>query len=180
MTTAFQSNAFQNSGFQVDPVTGVIYAIDQNDSCSMAGTVSGGPSPEPTIDTHDGFTPEEVKRIKKLQKKLAIAEAQKVQARLDKRMQRRKSLQDAISPQPVAKLNETKLELTKDVKIERKAVDLVKLNAEIAKLERQKQEIMRAAQLRMELARVQSELAIHEAKLRTEELDDEETLLMLL
>ena len=113
-------------------------------------------------------------------KTLTIAEAQKIQARLNKRIQRKKALQDAISPQAVAKLNETKLESNIAVKLAKPAIDLNKVNAEIAKLERQKQELLRTVQLRMELARIQTELAIHEAKRIAEELDDEEALLMLL
>ena len=106
MTTAFQSNAFQNNAFQVDPVTGVIYAVDQNDTASISGeviisgqlyavdqndtanlqgTVTGE---QPTMDTHDGFTKEEIKRYKKWQKKQAQLEAQKIQARLDKQIGR--------------------------------------------------------------------------------------------
>lgn len=177
MTTAFQSNAFQNSGFQVDPVTGSIYAIDQNDTCDLVGSVSGG---QDTGDTHDGFTKDEYKRYKRLQKKLAIAEAQRIQQRLDKRLQRKQSIQNLVDPKPVVQVNTTKVQSDTEVKTGKPPIDLKRLNAEIAKLERQKQELLYAVQVRNELARLQTELALYEAKLRADELDDETALIMLL
>lgn len=176
MTTAFQSNAFQNSGFQVDPVTGVIYAIDQNDSCDFVGTVTGG---EVTVDTHDGFTKDEIKRIKKIQKKIAQTEAAKIQARRDKSLLRKQQIADLVDPKPV-QLKETKVELQAEVKIGKPPIDTKRLNAVIANLERQKQELLQAVAYRNELVRLQTELAILEAKARADELDDEEALLMLL
>lgn len=177
MTTAFQSNAFQNSGFQVDPVTGVIYAIDQNDSCDFVGTVTGG---EVTVDTHDGFTKDEIKRIKKIQKKIAEAEAAKVQARRDKSLLRKQQIADLVDPKPVVKLNVSKVKSEAEVKIGKPPIDTKRLNAVIANLERQKQELLQAVAYRNELVRLQTELAILEAKARADELDDEEALLMLL
>lgn len=155
--TAFQSNAFQNNAFQI----------------------SGLP-PSPVTDTHDGFTREEYKRYKKLQKKLAIAEAQKIQQRLNKRQQRRLAIQAQVDPESVAQLNETKVESREEVKSGKPPVDLKKLNAEIARLERQKDQLLTTVKLRQEIARVQMELAIHEAKMREQELDDETALIMLL
>lgn len=176
MTTAFQSNAFQNSGFQVDPVTGVIYAVDQNDSCNIVGTVSGG---EVQMDMHDGFTKDEVKRYKKLQKKIAEAEAAKVQARRDKALLRKQQISDLVDPK-TTQLKQTKVESEAEVKIGKPPVDTKRLNAVIANLERQKQELLKAVAHRNELVRLQTELAILEAKARADELDDEEALLMLL
>ena len=176
MTTAFQSNAFQNSGFQVDPVTGAIYAVDQNDSCDWVGTVTGGGE----VDTHDGFTKDEYKRYKRLQKKLAIAEAQRIQQRLDKRLQRKQSIQNLVNPKPVVQVNTTKVQSDTEVKTGKPPIEFKRLNAEIAKLERQKQELLYAVQVRNELARLQTELALYEAKLRADELDDETALIMLL
>lgn len=177
MTTAFQSNAFQNSGFQVDPVTGSIFVIDQNDTCDFVGAVSGGGE---GVDTHDGFTPDEYKRYKKLQKKLAIAEAQRIQQRLDKRIKRKLQIQAQVDPESVAQVNETKVESKAEVKSGKPPVDLKKLNAEIARLERQKAQLLLSVKLRNELAQAQMALAIHEAKMREQELDDENALLMLL
>ena len=174
MTTAFQSNAFQNSGFQVDPVTGAIYVIDQNDTCNMVGTVTGGG--EVTVDTHDGFTKDEIKRIKKLQKKLAQAEADRIQARLDKRLARKQAIRDLVDPTQV---KETKVEFVSEVKIDKPSIDLKKLNATIINLERQKQQLLRTVELRNQVAKAQALLAIHEAQLAAER-DDEEALLLLI
>ena len=176
MTTAFQSNAFQNSGFQVDPVTGVIYAIDQNDSCDLIGTVSGGG--EPTVDTHDGFTKDEYKRYKKLQKKLAQAEAAKVQARLDKQYLRKQQIRDLVDPKPT-QVKVTKVESVSEVKIDKPSIDLKKLNATIINLQRQQEQLLKTVELRNQIAQAQALLAIHEAQMAAER-DDEEALLLLI
>jgi hypothetical protein len=176
MTTAFQSNAFQNSGFQVDPVTGAIYAVDQNDSCDLIGTVSGGG--EVTVDTHDGFTREEIKRYKKLQKKLAQAEAAKIQARLDKQLLRKQQIRDLVDPQ-VAESKATKVKSVSEVKIDKPSIDLKKLNATIINLQRQQEQLLKTVELRNQIAQAQAMLAIHEAQMMAE-LDDEEALLLLI
>lgn len=176
MTTAFQSNAFQNSGFQVDPVTGAIYAVDQNDSCDWVGTVTGGG--EVTVDTHDGFTKDEIKRIKKLQKKLAQAEAAKIQARLDKQLLRKQQIRDLVDPKPT-QVKETKVESVSEVKIDKPSIDLKKLNATIINLQRQQENLLKTVELRNQISRAQAQLAIHEAQMAAER-DDEEALLLLL
>ena len=173
MTTAFQSNAFQNSGFQVDPVTGVIYAVDQDDTCNLVGTVTGG---SVEIDMHDGFTKEEVKRIKKLQKKLAQAEAAKVQARLDKQVLRKQQLRELVDPTQV---KVTKVESVSEVKIDKPSIDTKKLNATIINLQRQQEQLLKTVELRNQVARAQALLAIHEAQMAAER-DDEEALLLLI
>jgi hypothetical protein len=174
MTTAFQSNAFQNSGFQVDPVTGVIYVVDQNDSCDMIGTVSGGG--EVTVDTHDGFTKDEYKRYKKLQKKIAQAEAAKVQARLDKQVLRKQQIRDLVDPTQV---KVTKVESVSEVKIDKPSIDSKKLNATIINLQRQQEQLLKTVELRNQIAQAQALLAIHEAQVAAER-DDEEALLLLI
>jgi hypothetical protein len=176
MTTAFQSNAFQNSGFQVDPVTGAIYAVDQNDSCDLIGTVTGGG--EVTVDTHDGFTREEIKRYKKLQKKLAQAEAAKIQARLDKQLLRKQQIRDLVDPQ-VAESKANKVKSVSEVKIDKPSIDLKKLNATIINLQRQQEQLLKTVELRNQIAQAQAMLAIHEAQMMAE-LDDEEALLLLI
>ena len=192
MTTAFQPNAFQNNAFQVDPVTGVIYAIDQNDSCSISaetvisGSISatdqndtcdivGTVSQPSTVDTHDGFTPEEVKKWKKLQKKLAQLEAKKRQALLDKRIKRRKQIEDIVSP-PVAEIQQPIIESVEEVKEGKPPLDIKQVNAVIANLERQKLLLLKAVANRQEVARLQ---ALIEAQQRAE-LDDEESILLLM
>lgn len=191
MTTAFQPNAFQNNAFQVDPVTGAIYAVDQNDSCSISaqvvisGSISAtdqndscditGTVSQPSVDTHDGFTPEEVKKWKKLQKKLAQLEAKKRQALLDKRTKRRKQLEDIVSP-PVAQIQQPIVESLEEVKEGKPPLDIKQVNAVIANLERQKQLLLKAVANRQEIARLQ---ALIEAQQRAE-AEDEETLLLLM
>jgi hypothetical protein len=176
MTTAFQSNAFQNSGFQVDPVTGVIYAVDQNDSCDFVGTVTGG---EVTVDTHDGFTKDEYKRYKKLQKKLAQAEADKIQARKTKSLLRKQQIADLVDPKPVLQVKVTKVESVSEVKIDKPSIDLKKLNATIINLQRQQEQLLKTVELRNQIAQAQAMLAIHEAQMAAER-DDEEALLLLI
>jgi hypothetical protein len=173
MTTAFQSNAFQNSGFQVDPVTGAIYVVDQNDSCDLIGTVSGG---NLDVDTHDGFTKDEYKRYKKLQKKLAQAEAAKVQARLDKQVLRKQQIRDLVDPTQV---KVTKVESVSEVKIDKPSIDTKKLNATIINLQRQREQLLKTVELRNQVAQAQALLAIHEAQMAAER-DDEEALLLLI
>jgi hypothetical protein len=176
MTTAFQSNAFQNSGFQVDPVTGVIYAVDQNDTANLVGTVTGG---EVTVDTHDGFTKDEYKRYKKLQKKIAQAEADKIQARKTKSLLRKQQIADLIDPKPVLQVKVTKVESVSEVKIDKPSIDLKKLNATIINLQRQQEKLLKTVELRNQIAQAQAMLAIHEAQMAAER-DDEEALLLLI
>ena len=176
MTTAFQSNAFQNSGFQVDPVTGVIYAVDQNDTCDIVGTVTGG---EITVDTHDGFTKDEIKRYKKMQKRIAQAEAAKVQARRDKSLLRKQQIADLVDPKPVVQVNAPKVKSEAEVKIDKPSIDTKRLNATIINLQRQQQQLLKTVELRNQIAQAQAMLAIHEAQMAAER-DDEEALLLLL
>ena len=175
MTTAFQSNAFQNSGFQVDPVTGVIYAVDQNDTANLVGTVTGG---EVTVDTHDGFTKDEYKRYKKLQKKLAQAEADKIQARKTKSLLRKQQIADLVDPKP-SQVKVTKVESVSEVKIDKPSIDTKKLNATIINLQRQQEQLLKTVELRNQIAQAQAMLAIHEAQMAAER-DDEEALLLLI
>ena len=164
-SNGFQSNAFQNSGFQVDPVTGAIYAVDQNDTANLVGTVTGGEQ----IDTHDGFTKDEIKRYKKLQKKIAQAEAAKIQLRLDKALLRKQQIADLVDPKPVVQLKQTKVKSQAEVKIGKPPVDTKRLNAVIANLERQQKELLQAVAYRNEIVRAQTQLAILEAKARADE-----------
>jgi hypothetical protein len=175
MTIAFQSNAFQNSGFQVDLVTGVIYAIDQDDTCNLVGTVTGG---NVEVDTHDGFTKDEYKRFKKLQKKLAQAEAAKIQARLDKQYLRKQQIRDLVDPKS-SQVKVTKVESVSEVKIDKPSIDLKKLNATIINLQRQQEQLLKTVELRNQVAQAQALLAIHEAQMAAER-DDEEALLLLI
>ena len=152
-------------------ITGYISTTDQDDTALIYA--ESGQQP----DTHDGFTKDEIKRWKKLQKKLAIAEAKRIQARLDKRMQRKAAIKAEVSPEPIDQVNQAKVE---SVKVIKPVIDIEKVNAEIARLEAKQQELLQAVAVRQELARLQTELAIYEAKVRAEELDDEESILLLM
>lgn len=153
-------------------VGGVIDVTDQNDTALIDGFAGGG-------DTHDGFTQDEIKRLKRIQKQIAVAEAQKIQARLDKRNKRKQSIRDLVDPKPT-QVKETKVESETAVKIDKPSIDTKRLDAVIARLERQRDQLLLQAQTRNELVRLQTQLAIMEAQAKAQEQDDEEALLMLL
>jgi hypothetical protein len=156
MTTAFQINAFQNNAFQI-----VI-------------------TPTPTkFGGDDGWTKEEYKRFKLLQKKLKKAELAKIEAvRLDAE-KRKQSVRDLIDPQPVAKVKKNEVELKPKVSVDTPSIDLTKYDKDIANLERKIQDLQKANALRQAQIAIEAELAILEAK-RLAELDDEEAILLLL
>ena len=155
--TAFQVNAFQNNAFQI-----VI----------VPPTPSG-------MDTHDGFTREEIRRAKAIDKKMRQLQAKR-DAEFKADNERRKQLwRDQIDP--VAKKQQkrknkvqSKQEVTVDTPSQLAAID-----AYIANLERQKQDLYQAVVVRQAKLRLEEELRILEAK-RKQELDDEEALLALI
>lgn len=151
--TAFQSNAFQNNAFQI------------------AGIV-------PTIDTHDGFTPEEIKRAKALDKKIAKLEAKKRQAILDKRLARKKAISDLVSP-PVAEIQQPEVESSSEVQVGKPPVDLKKVNENLIRLEQKKKLLLQAVELRIQIAQKQMQLAVLRAKQEAEQ-DEEDSILALL
>lgn len=173
MTTAFQSNAFQNNAFQVDPVTGVLYVVDQNDSCSMVGLVSGG---ESTVDTHDGFTREEIRRLERLKKDLAKIEEKREKALVEAKKRRRSLLENKIDPK-VAKVKIVEVKSEEFDVIP--SIDLEKINAQIAQLEIDRQRLLaRIAQIE-----AKAQFDAYMAKLKADyeqNLEDEEALLLLL
>ena len=171
MTNAFQHNAFQPGAFQDNLVSGVLYAIDQNDSGSFAGTVALQKN-----DTHDGFTKEEIRRAKRLDKKIRDAEQKRIEANKAQALSRKNTIKELIDPSPKVKKNkvESDQQVSEDIPLE-----VTNYDAVIANLERQRQDLFHAATLRMEMSRIQAELAIMKAK-QEAELDDEEALLLLL
>jgi hypothetical protein len=173
MANAFQHNAFQPGAFQDNLVSGVLYAIDQNDSGSFAGTVTGNVV---TIDTHDGFTKEEIRRAKRLDKKIREAELKRIEAAKAQALSRKNTIKELIDPSPKVKKNkvESDQQVSEDIPLE-----ITNYDAVIANLERQRQDLFHAVTLRMEMSRIQAELAIMKAK-QEAELDDEEALLLLL
>lgn len=140
----------------------------------------GDVPPNPLLDKHDGWTKKEKKKWKELQKKLALAEAQKIQAKLDKRQARKQFIRELVSP--VAKKQQTEVELSvaKEVQVGKPPIDLVKVNADIAHLEQKQKLLLEAIELRKQIAYKQAQLAILEAKAKAQEDDDEAAILAIL
>jgi hypothetical protein len=131
LQTAFQANAFQNNAFQI----------------------SGVPPTPSTIDTHDGFTQEEIRRARNLDRKIRERQQALLKSQADSKIRRKQQLKDLIDPPKiVAKQKQNKLQSIQEVK---------------------------AVAYRQEVARLQTELVILEAK-RLAELDDEESVLLLI
>jgi hypothetical protein len=159
-------------------VDGVINVTDENDVALLIG--EAGPSPEPTsMDTHDGFTPEEIRRARKLDAKIRAKQLALYKAQQEAKQRRKQQIRDLVDPQPVAKVKKNKLQSTQEVKADKPSVDTTELEQSIAYLENQRSKLMRAVDLRRQQADIQAQLAILEAQ-RKAELDDEESLLMLL
>jgi hypothetical protein len=198
MTTAFQPNGFQANAFQVDPVTGfilttddndtallngavalpagVIDTVDSNDICNLVGTVQGD---QPTMDMHDGFTPEEIRRARNLDRKIRAKQEALRKEQEEAKKRRKQQISDLVDPKPIAKVKQSKLQSNQRVKADIPSVDTTELEQSIAYLENQRSNIFRAAYLRQQEAYIQAQLAILEAQ-RQAELDDEESILMLL
>lgn len=198
MTTAFQINAFQVDAFQIDIKVGVLYATDAPDTDSWVGHIpstvtgslsvtdaldtasfEGSVSNASNIDTHDGFTKEDIRRAKELDKRLEKARRKLEEAQKAQKIARKQAFRDAIDPKPiVAKDKQVKVESVGKAKEEALA-DVIKASAAVKRLETQQAELNRSIALRMEQVRIETELAILNAK-RLAEQDDEEALLLLL
>jgi hypothetical protein len=152
MSTAFQINPFQNNAFQI-----VI---------TPTGRTGG-----------DGFTKEEYKRYKLLQKKLKKAEEVKIQVIREDAEKRKQTFRDLVDP--VAKVKKNEVESKPKVSVDIPSNDLTKYDKDIANLERKIQDLQKAHALRQAQVAIQAQLAILEAK-RQAELDDEEAILLLL
>jgi hypothetical protein len=160
-------------------VDGVILTTDGNDVALLVGEL--GPTPEPSgIDTHDGFTPEEIRRAKRLDAKIRARQLALYKAQQESKIRRKQQLRDAIDPPKiVAKQKQNKLQSIQEVKAGTPPVDTTELEQSIAYLENQRSKLSRAVELRKQQANISAQLAILEAQ-RQAELDDEESLLMLL
>jgi hypothetical protein len=158
-STAFQANAFQNNAFQV-------YIP---------------PTPDNNLGGGDdaSWTPEELKRLRKLSAKIAERQRKLEQATKDANASRKQAFKDKIDPKPVAKVKQSKVQSKQEVKADIPSVDTQELQRSISYLERQRDNILAAVAYRNEIARIEYELQVMEAK-RQEELDDEATLLLLL
>jgi Lhr-like helicase len=148
--TAFQANAFQNNAFQI-----VIKPLGGDD---------GG-----------GWTKEEWKRAKALDKKLRQAEEKRMAALKADQEARKDFIREQISP--TVKVSKRKQVIVESVS-EVKQSDVVKYDALIANLERQRQDLFNAILIRQAKERLEQEIAILEAKRLAEE-DDEDGILAL-
>jgi len=148
--TAFQANAFQNNAFQI-----VIKPLGGDD---------GG-----------GWTKEEWKRAKALDKKLRQAEEKRMAALKADQEARKDFIREQISP--TVKVSKRKQVIVESVS-KVKQSDVVKYDALIANLERQREDLLNAVLIRQAKERLEQEIAILEAK-RLAELDDEEAILAL-
>jgi len=154
------------------PATGTISATDDNDTANLQGTVAN------PNDTHDGFTADEIKRAKALDKKIAKLEKQRLEAYRKAQADRKAAIKELIDPTPKSKQKQNKVQSNQEVS-EDIPSEITALDNTIANLVKQQQELLQGVMLRHELVRIQTEMAIFEAK-RLAELDDEEALLLLL
>lgn len=149
--TAFQPNAFQNNAFQIviTPVT-------------------------PTQTGGDGWTREEWRRAKALDKKLRLAEEKRIAALKADQETRKEFIREQVSPKKRKQIKVKSSKVSEDTPSE-----VTKYDALIANLERQKQDLFDAVLIRQAKLRLEQELAVLEAK-RKAELDDEEAILALI
>ena len=155
--TAFQSNAFQNNAFQV----------------------YGQPAPIRTGGDDSWVTKEELRRIQKLQQKIAARQRKLDQSTKDANTFRKDAIRNLVDPKPIAKVKQSKVKLKQEVEADIPLAETEELQRSIAYLERQLDNIQQAVAQRQEYARLQAHLRILEAK-RLEELDDEEAILFLM
>ena len=199
MIGAFQPKGFQGNAFQVAPVEGYILVTDGNDSATLnglvttpagyidttdtndtalfQGTVTGD---QPTMDTHDGFTAEEIRRARNLDRKIREKQLALYKAQEEAKKRRKQQLRDAIDPpKVVAKVKKNKLQSIQEVKADIPSVDTTELEQSIAYLENQRSKLQRAVELRKQQAYISAQLAILEAQ-RLAEQDDEVSVLLLM
>ena len=156
MIIAFQSNAFQNNAFQINVI------------------------PPSTIDTHDGFTQEEIRRARNLDRKIRERQQALLKAQAESKIRRKQQLKDLIDPPKiVAKQKQNKLQSIQEVKAGTPPVDTTELEQSIAYLENQRSKLLRAVELRREQGQIRFRLAILETQ-RLAEQDDEESVLLLM
>ena len=152
-STAFQANAFQVNAFQ-------IYIPPANVNI-------GG----------DGFTREEWLRAQRLNKKIEARQRLLEKATKEANANRKQAFRDLIDP--VAKVKKTKVQSKQEVKADIPLAETEDLQRSISYLERQRDNILAAVAYRKQQTLIQEQLRVLEAK-RLEELDDEESILILL
>jgi uridine kinase len=154
-STAFQANAFQNNAFQ-------IYI----------------PPPTSNAGGDDAsWTPEELKRIRKLSAKIAERQRKLEQATKEFNASRKQAFRDQIDP--IAKVKQSKVQSKQEVKADIPLAETEDLQRSISYLERQRTNILEAVAYRNQQYLIQEQLRVMEAK-RQEELDDEAALLLLI
>jgi hypothetical protein len=157
-STAFQANAFQNNAFQVyipPPSTGKVGGDDAS------------------------WTEDDLKRLRKLSAKIADRQRKLEKAVKEANNARKQAFKDLIDPAPVAKVKKAKVQSKQEVKADIPSDDTLELQRSISYLERQRDNILAAVAYRHQQYLIQEQLRIMEAK-RQEELDDEESILILL
>ena len=155
--TAFQVLAFQTNAFQIGQIP-----------------------PNPYTDTHDGFTPEEIRRAKNLDRKIREKELALLKAQRADREARKARIKGLVDPPKiVAKQKQNKLQSIQEVKAGIPPVDTTELEQSIAYLENQRSKLLRAVELRREQGKIRARLAILETQ-RLAEQDDEESILLLI
>ena len=155
--TAFQVLAFQINAFQIGQIP-----------------------PSPYTDTHDGFTPEEIRRAKNLDRKIREKELALLKAQRADRESRKARIRSLVDPPKiVAKQKQNKLQSIQEVKAGTPPVDTTELEQSIAYLENQRSKLLKAVELRREQTQLRAKLQILEAK-RLAELDDETAIVLLL
>lgn len=170
LTTAFQPSAFQGYAFQVDPVTGAIYAIDQNDVATLMGNVTGGGE---TIDMHDGGH----KKFKKLQNKIQKAQEERDRLFVKLNERRRLDLREQIAPETIERVKQ--LEVQSEEATVSPSIEIENVEKDLNRLLLQQQYLLRS----MVQRQAQAQFEAYMAKLQKDfqdNLEDEETLLMLL
>ena len=153
--TAFQANAFQNNAFQIAVL------------------------PPKQVGGDDGYiTKEELRRIQKLQQKIAARQRKLEQSTKDANAYRKQSIRNIVDPKPI-QVKQSKVQSKQEVEADTPLAKTEELQRSISYLERQLDNLQQAVAQRQEYARLQAHLRILEAK-RLEELDDEETILLLM
>jgi hypothetical protein len=155
--TAFQANAFQVNAFQI------------NTSPTPVTNLGGGDDAS--------WTHEELRRIKRIQQKIAERQRLLEKATKDANASRKQAFRNQIDP--VAKVKQSKVQSKQEVKADIPLAETEDLQRSISYLERQRDNILAVVAYRNEMARMQYELQVLEAK-RQEELDDEQALLFLI
>ena len=156
-STAFQANAFQINAFQ-------IYIPPPPDDQKAGGDDAW-------------VTKEELRRIQKIQQKIAERQRLLEKATKEGNASRKQAFKDLIDP--VAKVKQPQVQSKQKVKADIPSVDTEELQRSISYLERQRDNILAAVAYRQEVANIQAKLQILEAQ-RQEELDDETSILLLL